>query len=166
MEAALARLEAWLAEHAPPLRELLNPPATPAVIAAFEARTSLVVAPELRRLYAVHDGEAEGSDGIFGCKRWLPLRAAAEEVELIGSEGVVPFLRSGGGDLLYVKSHSGAGADRRVYEWWHEVPEEAEVVADSLEAWLADFIARLYSGGFAYRPEELAALIDRRDLGE
>jgi hypothetical protein len=165
MEAALARLEAWLAKNAPPLRSLLNLPATAADIAAFEARTSLAVPPELRRLYAVHDGEADGSDGIFGCQRWLPLRVVAEEVELIGSEGIVPFLRSGGGDLLYVRSHS-AATDRRVYEWWHEVPEEAKVVAESLEAWLAEFVARLESGGYVYRPEELAALIDRRDLGE
>jgi hypothetical protein len=56
LEATLAKLEAWLAENAPPLRNLLNPPATVADIAAFEARTSLVVPPELRRLYSVHDG--------------------------------------------------------------------------------------------------------------
>lgn len=166
MEVALAKVEEWLAQNAPPLRELLNPPATAADIAAFEARTSLVIPPELRRLYAVHDGEADGSDGIFGCQRWLPLRVAAEEVELIGSEGIIPFLRSGGGDLLYVRSQTAAGADRRVYEWWHEAPEEVQVVAESLGSWLAGFVARLYSGGFVYRPEELAALIDRRDLGE
>jgi hypothetical protein len=164
MEAAVARLEAWLARNAPPLRALLNPPATGADLAAFEARTALVVPPDLRRLYAVHDGEADGSDGIFGCQRWLPLRVAAEEVELIGSDGIVPFLRSGGGDLLYVRS--GAEADRRVREWWHERPEEGAVVADSLEAWLAGFVARLEGGGFVYRPEELAALNDRRELGE
>jgi hypothetical protein len=166
MEAALARLEAWLARNAPPLRDLLNPLATASDIAAFEVRTSLVIPPELRRLYAVHDGEADGSDGIFGCQRWLPLRVVAEEVELIGSEGIVPFLRSGGGDLLYVRSDSGAGTDRRVYEWWHEAPEEARVVAENLEAWLAEFVARLESGSFVFRPEDLAALIDRRDLGE
>ena len=166
MEATLAKLEAWLAANAPPLHELLNPPTTGADIAAFEGRTSLVIPPELRRLYAVHDGEADGSEGIFGCQRWLPLRVVVEEVELIGSEGIVPFLRSGGGDLLYVRSHSAARADRRVYEWWHEVPDETEVIAESLEAWLAEFVARLYSGGYVYRPDELAALIDRRELGE
>lgn len=69
MEAALARLEAWLAAHAPPLRELFNPPATAADLAAFEARTTLSVPPDLRRLYAVHDGKGDGSDGIFGCQR-------------------------------------------------------------------------------------------------
>lgn len=164
MEAALARLEAWLAEHATPLQALLNPPATAADIVAFEARASLVVPPDLRRLYALHDGEADGSDGIFGCQRWLPLRVAAGEVELIGSEGIVPFLRSGGGDLLYVRS--GSAADPRVYEWWHEQPGEAAVVADSVEAWLSGFVARVEAGSFVYRPQELAALIDRCDLGE
>jgi hypothetical protein len=166
METALAKLEAWLARYAPPLRALLNPPATAADIAVFEARTALVVPPDLRRLYAVHDGEADGSDGIFGCQRWLPLEVAAEEVELIGSEGIIPFLRSGGGDLLYVRSHSAAETDLRVYEWWHEMPEEANVIAENLEAWLGDFVTRLESGGYVYRPEELAALIDRRDLTE
>jgi hypothetical protein len=166
MEETFARLEAWLAEHARPLRALLNPPASAADIAAIEARASLIVPSELRRLYALHDGEADGSDGIFGCQQWLPLRVVAEEVELIGSAGIVPFLRSGGGDLLYVKSQTAADVDRRVYEWWHEKPEEAKVIAESLEAWLAEFVGRLYAGAFVYRPEELAALIDRRDLGE
>lgn len=165
MEAAIARLEAWLADNAPPLLGLLNPPATPAAIDAFEARTSLVLPNEARRLYAIHDGEAEGSDGIFGCQRWLPLALVAKEVELIGSNGIFPFLRSGGGDLLYVKTGE-AASDRRVFEWWHEVPEEAEVVSESLESWFSEFVTRLYVGGFVYRPEELAALIDRGDLGE
>lgn len=96
----------------------------------------------------------------------MPLRVVGEELELIGSEGIVPFLRSGGGDLLYVRSHSATDTDRRVYEWWHEAPEEAKVVAESLEAWLTEFVDRLEFGGYVYRPEELAALIDHRDLGQ
>lgn len=163
MQEAVARLEAWLAANAPPLRELLNPPATADAVAAFEARTGMVLPPDARRLYALHDGEADGSDGIFGCQRWLPLSLVAEEVELIGSEGIVPFLRSGGGDLLYVNA---SGADCRVFEWWHESPQDAAVIADSLEAWLSEFVTRLHAGGYVYRPDELAALIDRRELGE
>lgn len=162
MEMAIARLEAWLAANAPPLLRLLNPAANAAAIDSFEARTSLILPPDARRLYRIHDGEADGSDGIFGCRRWLPLAVVAEEVELIGSEGIVPFLRSGGGDLLYVKDGASA-ADRRVYEWWHEVPEEAEIIADSLEAYFDKFVIELNAGQFVYRSEQLAALIDRRD---
>jgi len=85
---------------------------------------------------------------------------------VIGSKNLIPFLRSGGGDLLYVRCASAAAADRRVYEWWHERPEEAKVVAESLDAWLTEFVDRLEAGGYVYRPDELAGLIDRRDLGE
>ena len=94
----------------------------------------------------------------------MPLSVVAEEVELIVSDDIVPFLSSGGGDLLYVRA--GGGADQRVFEWWHESPEDAEVVAQSLEAWLSEFVARLHAGGYVYRPDELAALIDLRELGE
>ena len=163
MQEAFAQLEVWLAANAQPLHGLLNPPATADAIATFTARTRLILPPDARRLYELHDGEADASDGIFGCQRWLPLSAVAEEIELIGSEGIVPFLRSGGGDLLYVAA--GNGADRRVFEWWHESPDDAEVVAESLEAWLSAFVARLHSGGYVYRPDELAGLIDRREVG-
>lgn len=160
MEAAVAGLEAWLAANALPLLELLNPPATQGDVTAFEARTSLALPLDARRLYAMHDGEADRSDGIFGCQRWLPLSAAAGEVELIGSKGILPFLRSGGGDLLYVRA-GGAQPDRRVYEWWHEAPDEARVIADSLDAFFGGFVAELHTGRYVYRPDELAALIDR-----
>lgn len=162
MNEPLAGIKAWLAAHAAPLLQLFNPPAGDADIAAFEARTSLVLPPEARRLYALHDGESDASDGLFGCWRWLPLSVSADEVELTGSEGIVPQFRSGG-DLLYVKSHDTTASDPRVYEWWHEKPEAAAVVATSLEAFLVGFAADLRAGRFVYRPDELAALIDRRE---
>jgi cell wall assembly regulator SMI1 len=164
MGESLVALEAWLAVHAPSLLGLLNPPAAESDILAFEAGSSLTVPPDVRSLYLAHDGEADGSDGIFGCRRWLPLQVVGEEVALIGSRGIVPLFRSGGGDLFYVKSHDPVVSDRRVYEWWHEVPEQAEVVADSLGEFLARFVAELRAGRYVYRPEELAALIDQREL--
>ena len=166
MEPSFVVIEAWLAGNAPRLQGMLNPPASIADIATFEARTSLVLPPEARQFYAIHDGEAEGSDGIFGCRRWLPLEVVAEEVELIGSEGIVPLFRSGGGDLLCVKSQANATPDRHLYEWWHEVPEPLTVVAESLEAFILQFVTDLYSGRYLYLPDELEALIDRQDLPE
>ena len=66
METAIARLEAWLAANATPLLGLLRPAASAAAIAAFETRTSLTLPPDARRLYMIHDGEADESDGILG----------------------------------------------------------------------------------------------------
>lgn len=164
MESLFAELEAWLAEHAPPLRELLNPPASEQEIAAFERRALVTLPPEARALYTIHNGEADGSDGLFGCLRWLPLSEVLIEIDLIGSEGIAPLFRSGGGDLLYVRSYNPATPDARLYEWWHEVPEEAEVVAESLGAYLAQFVADLRAGRYVYRPNELTALIDRNEM--
>lgn len=161
---SLTALESWLGSNAAPLLALLNPPATEADIAAFEAGTGLILPPDARSMYLIHDGEADGSDGIFGCQRWLPLRVVAEEIELIGSEGIVPLFRSGGGDLLYVRSHNPEAPEGRLYEGWHERPAEAKVVAGNLGEFLAGFVSDLRAGRYVYRPEELAALIDRSEL--
>lgn len=166
LQNALVALEAWLAEYAPPLLPLLNAAADPVDISTFEAESGLRLTPQARALYMTYDGEADGSDGIFGCRRWLPLKEVSREVSLIGSEGVIPLLRSGGGDLLYVKSYTPTAPDERVYEWWHEQPDLTEVVAESLEAFVTGFVADLQAGRYVYRPDELAALIDRREIGE
>lgn len=164
MEELVAELEAWLAEHAPPLFALLNPPAGEQEIAAFERRSLVSLQPEVRALYAIHNGEADGSDGLFGCLRWLPFSEMLSEIDLIGSEGIAPLFRSGGGDLLYVRNYSPAAPDVRLYEWWHEVPEEAKVVAESVGAYLAQFVTDLRAGRYVYRPHEPAALIDRNEM--
>src|SRR5438046_722688 len=92
-------IEAWLRANAAPLVAMLNSPATEQSLAAFETDTGLKMPPEVRRLYMIHDGEAEGSDGIFGCMRMLPLSEIRKEIELIGEKGMIPIFRSGGGDL-------------------------------------------------------------------
>src|SRR5208337_1998514 len=68
-----AEIEAWLALNAAPLSKLLNPPADDAAITAFENRRKVRMPPEVRRLYLIHNGESERSDGIFGCWKMLPL---------------------------------------------------------------------------------------------
>jgi cell wall assembly regulator SMI1 len=157
-------IEAWLQANAAPLLAMLNPPATEQSLAAFETGTGLKMPPEVRRLYLIHDGEADGSDGIFGCMKMLPLSEIRKEIELIGETGMIPICRSGGGDLYYVKSFDPAHADHRLREWWHENPKESREIAHDIDAFLADFAQELQRGQFVYRPDELAALIDRNEL--
>src|SRR4051812_33731134 len=104
MNEIMSRLEAWLAKNAPPLLQLLNPPASADDIKAFEARNSIKLPPAIRELYAIHDGESEDSGGIFGCLQWMPLSQVAEEIESQEFKGMFPFLLSGGGDMVYVKA--------------------------------------------------------------
>lgn len=138
--------------------------ATEQSLAASETHTGLTMPPEVRRLYLIHDGEADGSDGIFGCRKMLPLSEIRKEIELVGETGMIPIFRSGGGDLYYVKSFDPAHPDHRLREWWHENPQAAREIAPDVDAFLDDFAQKLQRGQFVYRPEELAALIDRDEL--
>ncbi|HEY1176054.1 MAG TPA: SMI1/KNR4 family protein [Phytomonospora sp.] len=54
--AAWARIDAWLAEHAPASRELLNPPVTDADLAAAEAVVGREFPAEIRESLRCHDG--------------------------------------------------------------------------------------------------------------
>ena len=164
MQTPFTSIEAWLRSNAAPLVAMLNPPATEQSLAAFETDTGLKMPPEVRRLYLIHDGEADGSDGIFGCWKMLALSEIRKEVELIGETGMIPIFRSGGGDLYYVKSFDPANPDPRLRECWHENPEEAREIAPDIDAFLAAFAQKLQQGQFVYRPDELAALIDRDEL--
>jgi len=120
--------------------------------------------PEVRRLYLIHDGESGKSDGIFGCMKMLSLAEIEAEIELMGAHGIIPVFRSGGGDFYYVESFDPAKPDHRLLEWWHEVPEEAKVIAENIDKFLFDFNRKLQAGQYVYRPDELAALIDRDEL--
>jgi cell wall assembly regulator SMI1 len=164
MQTPFTPIEAWLRSNAPPLVAMLNPPATEESISAFETATGLKIPPAVRRLYLIHDGEAGGSDGIFGCWKMLPLAEIRNEIELIGETGIIPIFRSGGGDLYYVKSLDPAKPDQRLLEWWHENPKKAREVAPDIDTFLGEFAQKLQRGQFVYRPEELAALIDRDEL--
>jgi hypothetical protein len=164
MQTPFTPIEDWLRSNAAPLVAMLNPPATEQSLSAFETDTRLKMPPDVRRLYLIHDGETDASDGIFGCMKMLPLSEIQKEIELIGETGMIPIFRSGGGDLYYVKSFDPVDPDHHLREWWHENPEEAREVAADIDAFFADFTQKLRRGQFVYRPDELAALIDRDEL--
>ena len=164
MTDTFSEIETWLGSNAPALLTVLNPPADEAAIRAFETRRNLRLPPDIRRLYLIHDGESDKSDGIFGCWKMLSLADIEGEIELIGEHGIIPLFRSGGGDLYYVKSYDSEKPDLRLLEWWHENPAQAQVISASVEEFLFDFNQKLKSGQFVYRPDEMAALINRDDL--
>lgn len=161
------RIEKWLQSNAPDFLALLNPPATHDEFSAFESRNDLVLPPEVRDLYLIHNGESDDSDGLFGCLKLLPLGKIEEEIELTGHEGRVPLFLSGGGDSYYVKSFDATNPDHKVYECWHERPDDETVVADSLAQFLSDFCDKLHNGHYVRDPDTenpLKALVDRDDL--
>jgi hypothetical protein len=165
---SFAEIETWIAANAAPLRLLLNPPATEATIRAFESRHGVVFPPDVRSFYLTHDGESPESDGILGFMRLLPLAEIEDAAAAIAEGGltrVIPILESGGGDRHYVQSYDAANPDPKLYDWWHERPAQADVIADSLEAFFADFLAKLHQGQYVYEPEEApGGLINKDEL--
>jgi cell wall assembly regulator SMI1 len=160
----LTQIKTWLRTNAAPLVDLLNPPATEKSIALFEKRTKLKLPPDVKRLYLIHNGESEKSDGIFGCWKMLSLSEIEQELKLTDEKGIIPLFRSGGGDLYYVKTFDPAKPDYRLFEYWNDERTQVNIVSDSVEKFLHDFNHQLQNGQFVYKPEDLAALIDRDDL--
>ena len=167
MSEHLDRIEKWLQANAPDLVGLLNPPATRDDLSAFESRHNVLLPPEVAQLYLIHNGESEESDGLFGCWKLLSLEKIQQEIELMGHEGRVPLFLSGGGDSYYIKSFDQTNPDHKLYECWHEQPDDETVIANSLQQFLSDFCDKLDSGQYVLdstTENPLKALIDKDDL--
>ena len=167
MKAQIDRIETWLNSNAPDLALLFNPPVTIDDITAFEQKHKLTFPPDLRQLYLIHNGEKQESDGIFGCWKLLPLAKVEEEIELMEHVGKIPFLLSKGGDSYYLKSFDEENPDLKIYECWHEQPDNETVTANSLIDFLNEFNEKLSNGQFVRDPDyenPLKALVDKDDL--
>lgn len=166
---AVHGIRRWLGAHAPALLDALNPPAPLEAIEAFERELGLVLPPAVRAAYALHDGEADHSEGIFGTWRWLPLAWLRErhlwlrEIDpsfLPGFDATrfLPLFESGGGDQYYVLA---GHCDGPVYEYEARRGPVPAVQFGDLVAFFDDFLRRLRAGELVYRPDELMALIAR-----
>lgn len=161
----------WLAEHAPGLSGLLNPAATPAVIAALERELGLELPPAVRAAYLQHDGEAADSQGIFGTWVWLPLRELRRRhLELRGCDparlpgldipNFLPLLESGGGDMRYALA---GAADGPLGEYDARRGPVGTAFAGGLAEYLETFLRRLHAGDYLYLPDDLLGLCERED---
>ena len=65
MQEQLDYIHAWLQQHAPQTREVLNPPARAAEIVAVERATGQILPESLKQFLAVHDGENGISNDAF-----------------------------------------------------------------------------------------------------
>lgn len=169
VETSLSTVRTWLQANAAPLVKQLNPPASADEIDRFETQSGVTLPNSVRAAYAVHNGESQSSQGIFGTWRWLPLdevRASRQQLLETGLDlatGAIPILVSGGGDYHYVESVGTGSGESEVFEWWHEQPER-EVEYANFATLLAEFAAQLEQGRYVYMPDELVGLIDRDDL--
>jgi molybdopterin molybdotransferase len=68
---AWARIETWLKSDARARHAALRAPATADAIAQAEAAMGVRLPDDVRALYRIHDGQADGSCGILGGWVWL-----------------------------------------------------------------------------------------------
>lgn len=169
VEDSFDAMRLWLQGNAPALVRQLNPPVTDAEFAAFAEQTGLILPKSVRAAYAIHDGEKESSQGMFGAWRWMPLSEVTairlQPNEFGGSitDIMIPIVASGGGDYLYVESVDSHSDESEVMEWWHEEPTR-DVRHASFAAMLHQFVADLKRGKYVYRHDDFVGLIDKDDL--
>src|SRR5687768_2872139 len=77
MDEIWKRIEAWLAQNAPDVREDLQPGATDAALAEASRTFGAELPADMAASYRVHDGSRGGAGPLFGEWRLLSLAAAA-----------------------------------------------------------------------------------------
>lgn len=88
LPALLARLDAWLREHAPAVADALRPGLSEDQIAALEAEGRLQLSDDLRALYRWHDGSDHQPGGeLIPGHRFVPLADAVRERAVIREQG-------------------------------------------------------------------------------
>lgn len=157
----IARVESWLAAHRPDYLARLRPGVTDAQLDDFEARFSLRLPDAFRELYRWRDGQQPLYFASFqGNREFSPLESVSNTKELFDSmighdfnqpgwwrRGWVPFLDNGGGSHLCVDvTAEDGGLPGQLVAFW-KADGDRPVEHLSLEAWLADFVESMESGG-------------------
>ena len=172
LPATLARLEEWLAAHAPALHAQLVPGATDAQLDELETQIGQKLPEAYRALYRAHAywGHAFGLDhipfeGVYAGEWavWQELEADFQRTEGHSSHpagairaqyinlGWIPFLGDWGGNSVGVDMNPGPqGKVGQVITFGRD--ERAKyVLADSLDAFLTEYLARLEAGRASVR---------------
>jgi cell wall assembly regulator SMI1 len=169
---SFAKFQAWMLENAPDVN--FHPPANPAAIENFSAKSSLNLPEDLRQILLISDGETRKSAGAIGNWRLMPIaeiQAAwgwITRVTAIGAfselktqtspylndawwhPGWVPFVSNDAGDYFCIDTQP-PDHDRygQILLFFQDRPERP-LVAASLGAWLDRVIRDLSDGVYTY----------------
>jgi cell wall assembly regulator SMI1 len=154
-ETLLSRLDALLRQHRPAYLAALNPPASAAALAAFEAEFEVRLPSELRQWLEWHDGQPILLfDTLVGIYCFSSLADMADTMrinrELLANGDFVlnwwrpmwlPFLTNGSGDhFCFDLEGTFTGQNGQLIEHWHD-GEDRTVLFPTLTAWLAAVVA-------------------------
>lgn len=157
----LARLEKWLAAHRKHYLAGLRSGASEKELHAMQAQLGVEVPEDLRALLAWHNGQSEefigkfeqdwillGTDRIPDAYRDLLAGAVGNGAGNGFQPGWIPFLDDGG-NYVCVDANEPPGPVRAFWLGNKDHP----VIAPSLGAWLAEFVAALEAGEYHEEPE-------------
>jgi predicted DNA-binding WGR domain protein len=142
-ETVFERLSALWAVKRPTLE--LRKGATPAQLASFQRKLGLPLPDTFRTLYAWHDGAKDENDWFEGAYGWFRLSYMLSHKKMVddvrGDDGTwnrawVPFLQENYSDLVCFDSKTG-----EVFEWFNSGGVKRNMLAPSLDAWLASHVA-------------------------
>ncbi|WP_135228126.1 SMI1/KNR4 family protein [Deinococcus fonticola] len=182
LEDVLARIESWYAAHVPAIQASLRPGVPEEELNDVEARTGLKLPEAYRTLYRWHDGQEFGPGGMFGMtfqslarveqvwERWQDLLHGSPDLntnipsqshppdaiqEAYITRGWLSFLEDGGGSGVGIDLNPGLeGVVGQVINFGRD-EQEKYVLADSLDAFLREYLRRLETGrASAVRIEE------------
>jgi cell wall assembly regulator SMI1 len=158
IQTLLARLGQWLAKHRTRFFKNLAPGAAAAELDALQKSVEVPIPDDLRALLAWHNGQGLDFAGHFE-QDWdlLSTRQIADAKRQMDAEAKaagwqrswLPFLSDDADDYMVLDTNQ-AGAPVRAF--WQGQTDHA-VIAPSLAAWLADFVAALERGEYHEDPE-------------
>jgi cell wall assembly regulator SMI1 len=153
----LDRLDRWLATHRERFRHALLPGASAADLETLSAALGQPLPEELKIWLSWHNGQSADVPGAFE-QNWhlmstREIADAKKELDAQPHEGWqhawVPFLDDDNGNYLCLDLGSPGHPVRECWRGRSDHP----IVAPSLSAWLADFVAALERGAYAEDPE-------------
>jgi cell wall assembly regulator SMI1/predicted DNA-binding WGR domain protein len=173
---ALARIKSWMSKHAPELVENLAGPASVSQLDELEQTLGLVLPPDLRDLWSIHDGQRMEGHDFFAGDCWMSTRGAptalksakvmidcvladrslwkaagARDDEMTSSQWV---MFAGHRDGFVVNCATG-----RVFECQRDTPG-LTLVAPSIAEWLERYASDLQAGKYAI-DEQFGGLVRR-----
>lgn len=186
MDQVWARVEAWLAAHAPAVAAGLNPPASEDELAETERQLGVRLPESVRAAYLRHDGQSADAPGLFDGWEWLSLESVRHEWKIwkrlldggdfkgMRSDGDgavvrddwwnaawVPLTHSGSGDHHCLDLDPGpSGTPGQIIRMWHD-DGARPVEAAGFAAWLTAFADDLEAGRFV--ASEDGGSLSRRD---
>lgn len=154
---SFARIDRWLAAHAPRTRAALLPAPDHAALEALAARFLCELPEAIVRLYGLAGGQSsQAPSALFRGYFWMPLDGvdglaaawdrmldAVEAGAPWASKDRYPFAKDFGGSCLCIDTSAGGGAPGRVV---CIEDGECSVIADDVESFLAQLAADLEAG--------------------